>query len=188
MNKEELIARLKKFEWNDIEFKKAQRGVPEAAYESVSAFANTAGGYLVFGVEDNRGSFKIVGVIEVDKVQNDFLSCLRTGKKFNCLISVQESALEHGDKTLLVFHVPEAQRKEKPVYLNGDIRKSYIRRGGGDEQCTKPEIERFLRDSSDTIYDSETMPDLDAEEFSTRIQSHGIAVCCKRNKPIVMPI
>jgi ATP-dependent DNA helicase RecG len=165
MNQEELIARLKKYEWNDIEFKKAQRGVPEDAYESVSAFANTAGGHLVFGVEDNKGSFQIVGVIEVDKVQNDFLSCLRAVGKFNRTISVQESTVEHDGKTLLVFHVPEARRKDKPICLNGDIKKSYIRRGGGDERCTDSEIRRFLRDAGDIPYDSEVMSDLDVEDF-----------------------
>ena len=73
MTKDELIARLGKYEWNDVEFKKAQRDVPKNAYETVSAFSNTAGGYLVFGVKDTEGNFEIVGVIEVDKVQNDFL-------------------------------------------------------------------------------------------------------------------
>jgi ATP-dependent DNA helicase RecG len=165
MTQDELIARLNKFEWNDVEFKKAQRGVPEDAYQTVSAFANTAGGYLVFGVQDNQGSFEVVGVIEVDKVQNDFLGCLRSAEKRNRTISVQESAVEHDGKTLLVFHVPESRRNEKPVYLNGDIRKSYIRRGGGDERCSKSEIERFLRDAARTTYDSEIMADLDAEDF-----------------------
>lgn len=165
MNQEELIARLNKYEWNDVEFKKAQRGVPENAYESVSAFANTAGGYLVFGIQDNHGSFEIIGVVEVDNVQNDFLSCLRAGEKLNRVISVRESTLEHEGKTLLVFRVPESRRKDKPVYLNGDIRKTYIRRGGSDERCTGPEIERFLRDASDTTYDNEVMRELDAEEF-----------------------
>lgn len=166
MTQDELIARLKKFEWNDVEFKKAQRGVPDAAYETVSAFSNTAGGNLVFGVvEDSQHSLEIVGVIEVDKIQNDFLSCLRSGGKLNRQISVQESALEHEGRTLLVFYVPEAPRKDKPVYLNGDIRKSYIRRGGGDERCTGPEIERFLRDASGEPYDSEIMGELDADDF-----------------------
>ena len=178
MNQDELIARLSKFEWNDVEFKKAQRGVPDSAYESVSAFANTAGGYLVFGVEDNQGSFEIVGVIEVDRVQNEFLSCLRTGTKLNRSISVHESTLEHDGKTLLVFYVPEARRKDKPIYLNGDIRKSYIRRGGGDERCTGPEIERFLRDAADTTYDNEIMTDIwMPRSFLTRLRSDGIAVC-----------
>ncbi len=29
---------------------------------------------MVFGVQDRSGGFDIVGVLEVDKVQNDFLS------------------------------------------------------------------------------------------------------------------
>ncbi len=32
MTEDELIARFNKFEWNDVEFKKAQRGVDDAAY------------------------------------------------------------------------------------------------------------------------------------------------------------
>ena len=36
-------------------------------------------GWLVFAVRDNVGGFEIVGVLKVDKVQNDFLSVLRSG-------------------------------------------------------------------------------------------------------------
>jgi hypothetical protein len=32
MDKDELIARLKRYEWNDVEFKRAQRDVPNDAY------------------------------------------------------------------------------------------------------------------------------------------------------------
>jgi len=163
MTKDELIARLGKYEWNDVEFKKAQRGVPDDAYKTVSSFSNTAGGYLVFGIQDNRGSFEIVGVIEVDKVQNDFLSALRSAGKLNRPVNVHEDAIEHEGKTLLAFFIPEASRNEKPVYLQGDIRKSFIRRGGCDERCTPPEIERFLRDASGTTYDGELLDNLDVE-------------------------
>ncbi|MBF0133381.1 MAG: putative DNA binding domain-containing protein [Magnetococcales bacterium] len=165
MTKDELIAKLKKFEWNDMECKKAQRGVSEDAYRTVSAFANTSGGWLVFGVEDRNGTLEIVGVIEVDKVQNDFLSVLRAGRKFSQVINVQEDAIDCEGKILLIFHVPESNRQEKPVYLQGDIRKSFIRRGGGDEQCTQDEIKRFLRDASDHRHDGEKIQDLTAESF-----------------------
>jgi len=50
MNRDDLLKRLERFEWSDFEVKAAQRGVPNNAYETVSAFANTTGGYLVFGV------------------------------------------------------------------------------------------------------------------------------------------
>ncbi len=163
MTREELVERLRKYEWSDIEFKQARRGVPQDAYKTVSAFANTAGGWLVFGVRDSSGTLDVVGVVEVDKVQNDFLSTLRAGNKLNRVIAVDEQAEEMDGKTLLVFHVPESPRGDKPVYLGGDIRESYIRRGAGDERCTMPEIERFLRDAA-ADYDGQVV-DLDAERF-----------------------
>ena len=163
MTREELAQRLRKHEWSDIEFKQARRGVPQDAYKTVSAFANTAGGWLVFGVRESGDALDVVGVVEVDKVQNDFLSTLRTGDKLNRVIAVAEEAEETDGKTLLVFHVPESPRSEKPIYLRGDIRESYIRRGAGDERCTMPEIERFLRDAADD-YDRQAVA-LDAEGF-----------------------
>lgn len=154
MDKEELIQRLKGYEWDDLEFKSARRGVPGEAYTTVSAFSNTRGGRLVFGVRDKSGELEIVGVIEVDKVQNEFLTVLRSGQKFNRAIEAEGQLLEDEGRTLIVFHIPEARRQDKPVYLNGDIRLSFLRRGAADEKCTPTEIERLLRDASDVTYDS----------------------------------
>lgn len=54
MTQGELIELLNAHEWRDVEFKEARRAVPRNAYETVSAFANTDGGHLVFGVWKNR--------------------------------------------------------------------------------------------------------------------------------------
>jgi ATP-dependent DNA helicase RecG len=51
MDKEELINLIHAHEWKEVEFKEAQKKVPKSAYETVSAFANTEGGHLVFGVK-----------------------------------------------------------------------------------------------------------------------------------------
>ena len=74
MTKEKLIKLLKAHEWNDVEFKEARREVPKSAYETVSAFANANGGWIVFGVTLVKDDYQPVGVELVDKVQNDFLS------------------------------------------------------------------------------------------------------------------
>ena len=162
MEKAELIKRLNGYEWNDIEFKEARGAVPRNAYETVSAFSNTEGGWLVFGIRDGAGGYEVVGVLEVDKVQNDFLSVLRAGQKLNRVIAVDERLVADDGKVLLVFQIPEARRQDKPIYLGGDIRKSYIRRGAGDERCTEAEIERMLRDAADARHDGGTV-DLDPE-------------------------
>lgn len=163
MNQEELLARLNGIEWNDFECKKAQRSVPEDAYKTVSAFANTAGGWLVFGVSEANGRLEVTGVEEPDKVQNDFLAVLRGGQKLNRVIRVTPHRFEVDGKHVFAFHIPEMPRLEKPVYLKGDPRQSYLRRGAGDEQFTQSELERFLRDAAQERYDGTVLTELAAD-------------------------
>ena len=157
MEREELIERLKGYEWNDIEFKEARRAVPKDAYETVSAFANTEGGHLVFGVRQSGGGFEIVGILEVDKVQNEFLTALRQQDKISAILDIREELHQQEDAVLLVFHIPEATRGDKPVYLNGDIRRSFIRKGGSDVRCSENERDRFLVDSMAVWFDGQTV-------------------------------
>lgn len=163
MNQDELLARLNGFEWNDFECKRAQRGVPDDAYKTVSAFANTSGGWIVFGVSEADGQLMVTGVDHPDKVQNDFLSALRGGQKLNRSLLVEPRRFEIDGKHVLAFRVPEAARSDKPVYLKGDPRQSYIRRGAGDEQCSPSELERFLRDAAQERFDGMAIPDLPVE-------------------------
>ncbi len=165
MTKSELIERLKGYEGDDIEFKRAQRGVPEDAYSTVSAFANTAGGWLIFGITQEKDQFVVSGVEAVDKVQNDFLSCLRAGAKINRAIDARGTIHKIDGKVVLAFFIPELPRSEKPVYLKGNPRQSYIRRGGADQHCTARELERFLRDAATLPFDSEVLKDLDPKTF-----------------------
>ena len=163
MNQDELLVRLNGFEWNDFECKRAQRGVPDDAYKTVSAFANTSGGWIVFGVSEADRQLMVTGVDQPDKVQNDFLSALRGGQKLNCSLLVEPRRFEIDGKHVLAFRVPEAARSDKPVYLKGDPRQSYIRRGAGDEQCSPSELERFLRDAAQERFDGMAIPDLPVE-------------------------
>jgi len=96
MNQEELTEILKTHEWRDVEFKEAQQKVPKSAYETVSAFANTEGGHLVFGVRKENEDFEVVGVLDVDKVQNEFLSTLRQPDKISVALDIKEGLFDSG--------------------------------------------------------------------------------------------
>lgn len=148
MTQDELIELLRKHEWRDVEFKEAQRKVPRDAYETVSAFANTEGGHLVFGVRKSGQEMEIVGVLDVDKVQNEFLSTLRQPDKISVVVDVHEDLRKHDESDLLVFYVPEVHRSQKPVYLNGDIRRAFVRSGGSDVRCSDQERNGFLIDAA----------------------------------------
>jgi ATP-dependent DNA helicase RecG len=155
MTTEELRKAIKSPEWTGMEFKQCRNGVSDDAYKTVSAFANTSGGYLVFGIKEsaNRAEREIIGVEDVDKVQNDFLSCLRNGGKLSRVIPPDAELHEIEGKHVLVFYIPESDRKDKPVYLGKRIDQAYIRRGGGDELCTESELRAFIRDASDMPFD-----------------------------------
>ena len=121
MTDEELLARIESGERGDIEFKAAKTAAPKSALATVSAFANTGGGHIVMGVSEVDDALKITGVEKIDNVQREFNSLLRDQKKISLAFSV-ESTVHHIDgKTLICFYIPEAQRGDKPVYLDGDI-------------------------------------------------------------------
>lgn len=165
MTREELIDRLNRPEWSDAEFKEARTAVPKSAYVAISAFANTGGGTIVFGVGDNDGEITVVGVDQVDKVQNEFLSTIRSGQKLNREIEVAADLVEVDGKTLLVFFIPESPRSQKPVYLDGNPHRTFVRRGGCNERCRRSELERFLRDAAEDRYDDRIVDRLEADEF-----------------------
>ena len=163
MTKEELLNRLSGIEWNEWEAKEAAHDVPNSAYETVSAFANTAGGYLVFGVKEANGSFDVIGVVEVDKVQSAFLNTIRSGQKLSKIVDLKENLIDCDGAAALVFYVPEVHRRDKPVFLNGDLRKSFVRRGSSDQHCTPDQIKAFLRDADIVPYDCHIVSDLSLE-------------------------
>jgi len=157
LTKKELLKKLRQIEWEDFEVKKAENSIPKSTWESVSAFANTNGGYIVFGVEEKDGHFVINGVKNPEKIQNDFLTTLR-GEKFNIPLSAKPTILEIDNKTVLIFYITEMPRQAKPIYFN-NINNTFIREGGTDQRATKEEIERFLREASYTASDSMIIED-----------------------------
>ena len=67
MDLETLLEKLDIGESQDFECKRAEDNVPKDAWKSISAFANTEGGYVVLGVAEKKGRFQILGV-------NNFIS------------------------------------------------------------------------------------------------------------------
>ena len=86
MNKEELLGRLTDIEWDDFEVKEARSELPKNIWETVSAFANAAGGWVILGVTQKGKKFEITGVENPEKLEQDFTTVLRSKSKFNVLI------------------------------------------------------------------------------------------------------
>ena len=58
---------------NRLEAKRASNGLPSSLWETYSSFANTDGGAILLGVdEDKRGNLTVTGVNDADKLLKDF--------------------------------------------------------------------------------------------------------------------
>lgn len=93
MTLDELLIKLNGVEWNDFEVKEAKSNVPKNVWETVSAFSNSYGGWIVFGIKEIKVvgtlKFEIQGVSNSEKVEQDFIGVLRSNSKFNQRISIQ---------------------------------------------------------------------------------------------------
>jgi len=147
MNKSELIKKLEDIEWEDFEVKEAKSEIPKNAWTTVSAFSNTAGGWLIFGVSKKGKSYNILGVSNPEKIEQDFTTILRNGTKFNRKITVKSRKYNFNNKTVLAFYIFQQSPREKPVYFNSQ-KNTFIRTASGDQRATQEEIESFYRNSS----------------------------------------
>lgn len=118
----ELYNLIEEGENSTTEFKR-KFSTPEKIAKEMIAFANTKGGYMLFGVDDNKA---LVGV-ESEKEQ---MELIKTAATFYCepeVIHDIEVVLIKG-VDVVVVHIPESQNK--PHYLitdDEDNMKSYVR-------------------------------------------------------------
>lgn len=166
MNKQELIQKLQDIEWEDFEVKEAKSEVPKNSWESVSAFSNTNGGWLIFGVRKEEKKYFIQGVKNPENIEQNFTTVLRNKTKFNKIIEVKCKKYNFGEDIVLGFYIPKKHARDKPIYFN-DQRNTFIRTGSGDQRATQEEIDAFYRNSSFEEKDQELtsfkLEDLDQE-------------------------
>jgi predicted HTH transcriptional regulator len=116
-----------------LEFKRTVPNAPKIARE-MAAFANTKGGTLLVGVDDDKS---LVGVDEYH--EEEFLLKQAAHKWCSPHIEFQVEIVRFGIRDLLVVTVPEAAKK--PVYVvENSTRTAYIR---VDEQSRTASAERI---------------------------------------------
>ena len=162
MPKEELFARIHDLEWEDFEVKEAKSELPKSIWETVSAFSNTSGGWIVLGVKQIGKRFEIQGVDNAEKLEQDFLGTLRS-QKFNMPLVAHATKYEVDGHKLLALHIPSSPYK--PIYFNSP-QNTFIRMGSGDQRATDMEILAMQREQafgikSETLIPNTSFDDID---------------------------
>ena len=174
MTKEELLDRLNDIEWDDFEVKEASGGLPKSMWKTVSAFSNTAGGWIILGVKETKvksvSTYEITGIEKAEKMEQDIISILRSVSKFNVPILATARLLDFDGRSVLAFHIPVSANK--PVYFGNNLNNTFVRIGSGDQRATDIEIDILMREKtfgmkSEMEVDGTGFADLNTQSLQT---------------------
>ncbi|MGY6273921.1 RNA-binding domain-containing protein [Methylomonas sp. MgM2] len=180
LNPFDILLRLNWDEGDDLEFKSAKGGLPLSLWETYSAMANSRGGVILLGVEDDG---RVSGVGDVKKLKKSFWDTVNNRGKvsLNLLNDSDLAEVKHEAGLIVAIRVPQAGRYQKPVFLGQNpLTGTYRRNYEGDYRCTEQEVGRMLSDRSEQPADSRIlehfgMADLDLpslQQYRQRFASH----------------
>lgn len=139
----------------NVEFKECGKTCPKDVWPTYSAFANTHGGWIILGVQEHREKrlpekFEIVGINDINKIKEEIGSQLDNPEKVsrNLLTDDDLYEVKVDGKSVLVMRVPEADYRQKPVYLHKNkFAHSYKRTFEGDAHLTDEDLGMMVRDA-----------------------------------------
>lgn len=180
LNPFDILLRLNWDEGDDLEFKSAKGGLPLSLWETYSAMANSRGGVILLGVEDDG---RVSGVADAKKLKKSFWDTVNNRGKvsLNLLNDCDLAEVRHEAGLILAIRVPQAGRYQKPVFLGQNpLSGTYRRNYEGDYRCTEQEVGRMLSDRSEQPADSRIfehfgMADLDLpslQQYRQRFASY----------------
>jgi len=174
MTDERILDLIKYGERLTLECKKAEGGIPNALWETYSSFANTNGGVILLGVEENLKErdvtkrFTFHNLNNPQKMLKDFWDTINSKKvSTNLLLDDNVKICQVKGCNIICIEVPQADYRYRPVYLNENpLKGSYKRNHEGDYHCTEEEVKAMLRDASDfgidgSLLEGFTMDDVD---------------------------
>ena len=170
----------RKTETSKIEFKSAKSGIPEKLYDSFSSFSNTAGGIILFGIDEKAG-YKVCGIQNPDELQKKIVEQANEMEpKVRPLISF----CEYEGKIIASAEITEMDSISKPCYYSGKGKSkgSYIRVGDADLPMTEYEIYSYDAFKFKTEDELRTNKRIDSSMFD-QIQLDGFIAKAVSVKP-----
>lgn len=150
---------LMNFQQEDIhtEYKTAKNKIPNAMWETISSFANTDGGNIYLGIKEIKkkgvpSEFIVSGIQNAQEMKNELLNQLKNKNKISSPVVSEENIKIHAVDGLEIIEisVPRAEFHNRPVFIKGDVKNTYIREGERDSKATEDDLKAIIRDSSET--------------------------------------
>ena len=165
------------YESDDLEFKSAAGGFPRTFWDTYSAFANSEGGMIVFGVAEKKNNFYLDGLTDeqILKYQKDFWNNVNNKSTIshNLLTSKDVEVVNYKGYNIINFHIPRACREQRPVYrTTNPLGNTFKRNFEGDYKCTDVDVRRMFADADEShpadgrILKNYTIEDIDTDSLN----------------------
>ena len=146
----------------------------QSLMESVCSFSNEpglGGGYILYGIDENKGAtgkdrFIIEELVDCDKIQSDIST--QCASMFNLPVRPKIDIEQLEGKNILKIFVPELPSQQKPLYFKnkGLPQGAWRRIGPTDQRCTEEDLYTFYQDN--TSFDSSVVNNTSFEDVDLK--------------------
>lgn len=164
----DLVALLTRPEGKTLEFKR-DLSSPDGVLKSLVAFANTAGGTLLLGVEDKTRSVR--GVADALDVEERLASIVSDSIAPRLLPDIEMLPWRRTQVIAVQVH-PSAARPHF-IKREGPENGTYVRIGSTNRRADAEMLQELRRTARGETYDEQPMPDLDSEAIDFRAASES---------------
>jgi ATP-dependent DNA helicase RecG len=164
----------------EVEVKRAVKGLPHDLWETLSAFANAAGGLLVLGVDEKAG-FAVTGV--EDSVATEHHLANLCGE-MEPPIRAEIGTVVLEARRVTVAQIPPIPRDRRPCHRRslGPYMGSRVRVSDGNRKLTEYEVSLLIANQSEPRQDQMAVPEAKIEDFD-RAAINGYIVRMRESRP-----
>lgn len=168
MDTQDLVDDLRRrgVETTRVELKSATGGVPKSLPETLSAFANTAGGPVLLGLDDDIQPVDI----DVAAVRDALAGIASNSMDPPVRGAIEIEVIDDGNR-IVRLDVEEASLDDKPCFVKtkGMHKGSYTRSGDGDHKLSDYEIDRLVENRTQPLHDRERITSAHIEDLDPEL-------------------
>lgn len=166
----DLVAILRRPEGKTVEYKR-EMSSPDGVLRSIVAFANTAGGTLLIGVEDRTRAVR--GVAEPLDLEERLANLISDSIVPRVVPDIE--VLPWRRTHVLAVQVHPSSARPHHLRREGVERGVYVRVGSTNRRADRALVEEMRRFSGGEAFDEQPLPELDSEAIDFRVASESFA-------------
>ncbi|PJM73034.1 dihydroorotate dehydrogenase [Bifidobacterium primatium] len=161
----ELIAlmRLIGNDTQQCEVKECKRKISSTITDTLSAFSNGSGGWIILGLSEKNGFTPVEGFNARSMQESLSQAC----EKMTPVVRPTIVTCPFEGSNLVFARVDEMLPRDKPCFISaiGAHGGSFIRTGDGDRRMTSYEVDRLIEEHLQPTYDLDIVPEATRDDF-----------------------